>query len=182
MEDKEWHFIDKSTWLPGPWHGEPDKKQFTDRATGYPCLIHRGPSGALCGYVGVSKTHPLYAKPYSNAYVDVHGGLTFAASCDPAPRFDGGGICHTVSAYEDDDIWWLGFDCAHAYDLMPGHIHSSPELSFLENMAPMWPGEPGTTYKDISYVMNECISLARQLKAIESGETEKPLKGEYDSD
>ena len=77
--------VDKSTWGDGPWQAEPDKKQWSDPATGLPCLIVRGPVGALCGYVGVSPDHPLYGKGHDDLDVEVHGGLTFARGCEPEP-------------------------------------------------------------------------------------------------
>lgn len=45
--------VDKSGWARGVWDSEPDKIQWQDAETGLPCLIVRGPVGALCGYVGV---------------------------------------------------------------------------------------------------------------------------------
>jgi len=102
METMEWSTVDKSTWGEGPWQREPDKRQWKDKATGLPCLIVRGPAGALCGYVGVAPDHPLHGKGYSEdkvfpcddecsedwhyhcsvaCRVTVHGGLTFADSC-----------------------------------------------------------------------------------------------------
>lgn len=73
--------IDKTDWTRGPWDKEPDKIQWQDDATGLPCLIVRGPSGALCGYVGVATDHPWHGGSYDSCDVDVHGGLTFAHGC-----------------------------------------------------------------------------------------------------
>lgn len=60
METIENHTYDKAGWGEGPWQSEPDKRQWQDEATGLPCLIVRGPVGALCGYVGVPLEHPAY--------------------------------------------------------------------------------------------------------------------------
>lgn len=81
MKTIEYHCVDKSNWDEGAWQQEPDKKQWRDKATDLPCLIVRGPSGGLCGYVGVSPSHPLHGKDYDAVDVDVHGGLTFANGC-----------------------------------------------------------------------------------------------------
>jgi hypothetical protein len=96
VKTQEWTTVDKSEWGRGPWDDEPDKVQFTDEATGLPCLIVRNRGGALCGYVGVPKAHPWHGVDYSGCTraekcggpycghgpdVDVHGGLTFADSC-----------------------------------------------------------------------------------------------------
>lgn len=50
----------KGEWGDGAWLNEPDKAQWLDAATGYPCLVARGPSGALCGYVGIPPEHPAW--------------------------------------------------------------------------------------------------------------------------
>ena len=63
MKTMEYRTIDKSTWGEGEWQNEPDKKQWQDEETNYPCLIVRSPvSGSLCGYVGVSEGHALFGK------------------------------------------------------------------------------------------------------------------------
>lgn len=111
METKQYTTIDKSEWpMRGQWDSEPDKLQWPDEATGLPCLIVRGPVGALCGYVGVSEGHPLFGKDYSacvwpdrheehekdgyhysctpSAALSVHGGITFARGCHTASKED----------------------------------------------------------------------------------------------
>lgn len=101
----EYRTEDKSAWPPGPWQAEPDKKQWTDKTTGLPCLIVRNHGGALCGYVGVADGHPLHGKEYGacvwpekhdahepgdsdwhynctpQALLEAHGGITFASGC-----------------------------------------------------------------------------------------------------
>lgn len=72
MQNREWHF-DKKSYKPGPWDDEPDKLQFMTMA-GLPGLIIRGPMGALCGYVGVQKEHPLYGVHY-NKEMDILASL-----------------------------------------------------------------------------------------------------------
>ncbi len=58
-----------------------------------------------CGYVGVTKKHPLYKKDYSRFedYIFAHGGLTFS-------DFGSG------KALPKDNLWWIGFDCQHYRD------------------------------------------------------------------
>ena len=41
METIEYNNYDKSEWKQGEWQNEPDKVQFEDEATEYPCLIVR---------------------------------------------------------------------------------------------------------------------------------------------
>lgn len=163
METKQWTFVDKSKWSRGKWDGEPDKMQWTDEATGLPCLIHRGPSGALCGYVGVAEGHPAFGLEYDSVrvkapedsddeYPDVHGGLTFSDFCSPEVTDEGRGICHVAGPGEPDRVWWLGFDCAHGWDFCPSYA-SARELRSDE------------TYRDLAYVQWQCRKLAAQLAA-----------------
>lgn len=65
MKTIEYRSIDKSTWADGPWHHEPDKRQWQDPATGLFCVIVRSPLGGnLCGYVGLPPDHPAYGLHY----------------------------------------------------------------------------------------------------------------------
>jgi hypothetical protein len=153
MKDLEYRTMDKSAWGDGPWQHEPDKMQFVDAATGLPCLIVRNRFGALCGYVGVSKGHPYYGKVYDDPDVSVHGGLTFADFCDPKGD-EAKSICHKVEPGEDDQVYWLGFDMAHAYDYVPGMRKYNDSLSREE------------IYRDIGYVKTQCARLAKQLAEI----------------
>ena len=145
----EYHTVDKSTWPDGPWKKEYDKVQYTDPATGMPCLIVRGPSGALCGYVGVDEKHPFYKKSYEEVPVDAHGGLTYSAHCTEGEH----GICHIPEEGEPDNVWWLGYDCAHLGDLCPAH-HGFGSFGYE------------ATYKDMDYVKEGNADLARQLVAL----------------
>ena len=128
-----------------PWEKEPNYEDFTH--AGYPCKIMRIPDLLhLCGYVGIPKDHPYYGKDDYDleGLLDVHGGVSFAA----AP----------IEDEKHKDLWWIGFDCAHAGDLWPGRSNL---------------GFPGSTYKDINYVREETKKLAEQLK--EKHETHKDV-------
>lgn len=154
MQTIEYRTIDKSSWPRGAWDSEPDKRQWLDEATGLPCLIVRnGPElGALCGYVGVPKGHPAHGKEYDDVSVDVHGGLTFASGCSHGA--EDREICHKVEPGEPDDVWWLGFDCAHLGDVCPG-MQRYARLSYGHD-----------TYKDFDYVVREVQRLAKQLSEL----------------
>lgn len=65
MEAREYRTKDKKAWGHGPWQDEPDKISWVDEATGLDCLIVRNHGGALCGYVGVPETHPLFGLGYN---------------------------------------------------------------------------------------------------------------------
>jgi hypothetical protein len=150
MRTLEYTTIDKSNWPQGPWTLEFDKKQWQDEATGLPCLIVRNKGGGhLCGYVGVTKDHPLFRVGYADVDLNEspHGGLTFSDHCQPNSEEDG--ICHLVEEGEDDQVWWLGFDCAHCMDL-------SPAYSFSDG-----------AYRNVEYVANECRALALELSKVE---------------
>lgn len=150
--------MDKASWGPGPWQDEPDKEQWQDEATGYACLIKRSQMGALCGYVGVPEGHPWHGKDYDDVqtagggWPDPHGGLTYAASCQEGP--EGQTVCHVPAPGEPEPLWWLGFDCAHAWDI-------SPALEAMRSMR-----IPDSSYKTIAYVKAECARLAEQASSV----------------
>ena len=115
----------------------------------------RGPSGALCGYVGLPPEHSCHGADYDKVSVpgeewgpDVHGGLTYADKCqDRADESEG--ICHVPAPGRPHDVWWLGFDCAHLGDRSPSHEHFGRAR--------------GETYRTIDYVRSEVTQLAAQL-------------------
>ena len=130
------------------YEDEPDKVQYVDEETGYPCLIVRAPNGALCGYVGLSSEHPYYKCDYDSILGEslrVHGGLTYSEFCNEEDALKG--ICHIPREGEEDTVWWLGFDCAHPDDYCPSLVEYGKE------------GE----YRTIEFVQKEIKSLANQL-------------------
>lgn len=152
--------MDKTSWGPGPWSDEPDKEQFADEATGYACLVKRNTMGALCGYVGVPEGHPWHGKDYDEIEPDVHGGLTYADSCQEGP--EDMTICHVPAPSEPEPLWWLGFDCHHFRDIGPAMQARMREAGYGIDM-------PGCTYKTIAYVKAECAGLAAQAAASVTG-------------
>ncbi len=144
---KTWTTVDKSGWPErGAWDNEPDKAQWIDETTNLDCLIVRGPLGALCGYVGVPESHPYFEADWEKPDVSVHGGLTFADRCQPTDD-ESRHICHSGEV-ANKTVWWLGFDCAHAWDYSPKGRLGRP---FDE------------VYRNFSYVKSEVESLAKQL-------------------
>lgn len=141
------HIVDRSKWKPGPWDNEPeDRIEFEHR--GMACLMVRARHGSWCGYAAIPPGHPAHGKDYDNIDVDVHGGLTYANACQ-------GAICHVAKPGEPDDVWWVGFDTAHCYDVSPGML----------GLGDMWPDDPMASYRDAKYVKRECQSLVEQLLA-----------------
>lgn len=151
MEYREYTTMDRTGWPVGPWDDEPDKVQWQDDETGLPCLAVRNGMGAWCGYVGVDESHPMHGKDYDDVDVEVHGGLTFAGTCQPTTD-ESVGICHTPGEGEPDHVWWLGFDCAHAGDEVPDLIRHGLHSD--------------GTYRTLDYVRSECRNLARQLAEV----------------
>ena len=85
----------------GEWTKEGNYEHFQHK--GFDCMVLRMPSqGHLCGYVGLKKDHKFYNLHYDKIDVDVHGGLTYAEKG------------------EDGNLSWIGFDCAHHNDYLPG--------------------------------------------------------------
>src|SRR5215471_11840288 len=134
----------KSEWGPGPWNDEPDREDFEH--AGFPCFALRNHWGAWCGYVGVPPGHPSHGMPYDGVPVEVHGGLTYAASCNPP-------ICHVPKPGEPEDIWWLGFDCGHAWDVMPGMVAFERRMHIEAELRERtyW----DETYRDLAFVKAE---------------------------
>jgi len=174
MKTMEWTNVDRTGWPSGQWDGEPDKVQWQDQATGYPCLAvrHRF-SGHWCGYVGVQVGHPAYEKGYDevavknedgeDTYPDVHGELTFADRCQPGEDH-GKGVCHLPEPGESDSVWWLGFDCAHCDDYGPRdavYARDRSEECFSLSYR--------RSYRTLDYVKSQCAGLAKQLHGAANG-------------
>lgn len=179
----EWHSHDKSRFPDGPWQTEPDKVHWIDPETGYDCLIHRGPLGALCGYVAVEPDHPFYGRQYdevysvdkegNRTYLDVHGSLTYSDFCMETED-ETTGVCHVPQPGRPEKVWWFGFDCGHWMDYIPG-MNTEDLLKVYKDLEEKDPEHKAyrdekalrETYKDINFVKAEVASLARQLKGLE---------------
>ncbi len=157
MEPVESSHVDKSTWPRGAWDNEPDRIEW--RSGALACLIVRSAStGALCGYVGVPPGHAWHGKKYSDDAlwnVDIHGGLTYADPC-----VEGGHICHVPQPGEPDEVWWLGFDCGHSWDI-------SPAFGRLPGFS-VEPSSFGESYKGVAYVRAQVERLAEQAREAQS--------------
>jgi len=165
MQRLETLFYNKAPWGEGPWLSEPDKLQWQDGATGLPCLAVRNSFGAWCGYAGVYASHPLFEKSYDDVYaweadqdvsIAVHGGLTFSDHCMSESEDGRPVVCHAVDSGEDDNVWWLGFDCMHYGDYAPG-MALLPQMEWLHK---------NDVYRDFEYVKLEVTKLACQLYAL----------------
>lgn len=167
----------------GPWTEEPDKAQWVDPTTGLDCLIVRAHHGALCGYVGVPPGHPFHgvsAWDSGPQHLAVHGGVNFSSACQEGPE-DGPGVCHVPEPGRPVDVWWLGFDCAHAGDLAPTMRHQMDELMGpFHKRAPAGLVATGMTnflgehYRTLPWVKREVTRLAVQIYA-----WGRPLTGRF---
>jgi hypothetical protein len=152
MEHRTWITMDKTTWGPGPWSSEVDKEQFSDEATGLPCLIRRSRHGSLCGYVGVSEGHPWFER--GDVQAVVHDEISYAAFCQEGDEAET--ICHVPGPGEPDRVWWLGFSCGGSWDVRPAMDARDREHG-LEVIR-----DESESYKDIAYVKAMCAALAAQ--------------------
>lgn len=139
--------MNKKAWGQGPWDTEPDTAYWV--SNNFHCMIVRNPLGALCGYVGLSKEHPWYGLEYGDLIEkenipNVHGGITYAHIGHPKIE---------LPLEQKESIYWLGFDCAHAYDVIPAM--TDWPLSCRQG-----------TYRDINYVKAEVEKLAAALQAV----------------
>lgn len=174
--------VDRSKWSAGPWDGEPDR--FEWRSDGVPCLVQRSPLGAWCGYVGVPPGHPWFGKAFDLCSTDlsgvvvepsVHGGVTYAAACAPEH-----GICHVPAPGEPDDLWWVGFDCAHAGDVSPGMDAALREAREKLGQPPPveQPDWMRSTYKPIAYAKLHVEGLADQARTAARAGTRRIVRVE----
>jgi hypothetical protein len=158
-DEQSWTWINRSElgWPSGEWDGEPDKVHWKDQQTGLDCLAVRNPrAGNWCGYVAVREGHPAFESSYGSVDVDVHGGLTFAGFCQETDG-EHRGVCHVPYPGDPDRVWWLGFDCAHAWDYSPRDAQLAIEGSdcFRQGY--------DEHYRTLPYVKLECRKLAAQL-------------------
>jgi hypothetical protein len=145
--------IAKGAWGAGPWVGEPDRVEW--RFAGFPCLMRRTPMGIWCGYVAVGEGHPWFEQRPDDIEARAHGGLNYADTCNAS-------VCHVPRAGESDHVYWVGFDCGHGWDVLPGL-----EAQMREALGREPYRLPGAVYRDQAYVMAQVDGLARQaLEAI----------------
>lgn len=147
----------------GEWVEEFDKIEFKYRE--YECLIervcYREPfakhehyfGGHLCGYVKISPNHVLFGKNFSefSELINCHGGITYN---------------------QYDENHWIGFDCAHSYDILPSLVKTREQIN--ENMKKMMPDMFKdsilftTEYRNIDFVIAEIKNIVDQLVELQT--------------
>ena len=161
-----------------PWKIEPNQKVFYAFGYQC-IILRMPDFGNLLGYAGIGQDHPLFRLDYStptpalepleyyaknspdknspdrfsfsnmpniifgveqeptmSCRLFVHGGVTFA-----------GQLREDVNP--DTNLWWIGFDCAHAGDFAPERGYAS-----------------GGVYRDMGYMQRELQFLAQQLRDV----------------
>jgi len=163
-------------------------------AHGLRCVVIMTDMGHRCGYVGVDGKHPLcgmdyndhlpakyhymweevregsvgkrgvldlltldYENPRVGDLFDVHGGITFS----------GGQPDYPVQA----ELWWFGYDCAHAEDARDLSEIPDPRLRRIYERFP-----DGGEIRSLEYCVGECEGLAEHLSRLEGHPTEQAKK------
>jgi hypothetical protein len=106
----------------------------TSSYSGFLYNIKHNGNGYRCGYIRIPPSHPWHNKDYNDIPADVHGGLTYT----------------NVDA---EGNYWIGFDCAHLYDLQD---------KSLPYKYPYTREEPMGTIKTLEYVRQQCHNLCEQ--------------------
>lgn len=147
MKETTLTWINKSEWGDGPWQQESDRISWVHQATGNPCLIVRGPSGALCGYAGVTDDHPWFGEDFDEVEVDIDQVLNFSEYCQEDKER---GVCHVSEPGQNNNVWWFGFDTVDRGLFCPAFSRfiSSDDLE---------------RYKDVDYTRSQVQLLAAQL-------------------
>ena len=150
-------------WGHGEWINEPDEVLFDHH--GIQCKVlriaHPEPNckdehvfgGHLCGYVAIPFDHPYYQKMYEEMDIDCHGGLTYG---------------------ECSDRHWVGFDCAHFFDITPSMeilYEIIPEIKKSTDAINEIYKKLGInqslffnkSYRNIDFCIAECESIVDQL-------------------
>lgn len=145
------HLYRKEEWGEGKWLEEPDYMEWTNKETGYPCVVCRNGRGIFCGYVGIPKGHRGYEKEFEDHKltedITFHGLLP--------------GLLNRKESY-----WYFGFDCGHAFDYAP----ADRRLDSLDRPADL-PAEllgfpvryPEVVYRDFESVVERTNVLALEL-------------------
>ena len=138
---------------------------------GYKWVVLSNTMGYRCGYVAIPRGHPWFERDYDDLPMQCHGGLTFGYKpAKPAETFTdlpGPKKELTLPAREervttDGDDYWVGFDCAHAFDA------ADPALYFLDRVDPVVQKafeaiNKHGTIRTTEYVESECHSMIDQL-------------------
>lgn len=131
---------------------------------GYEYLMTLTNRGRRCGYVAISKKHPLYKEKHCHAKkilkLEMHGGCTFYEE---------------QMTESDCSDKWIGFDCSHFADRpdfeaaklafidFPEHLEG---LEYLQELASSYPlAHPESSIKTKEFAEGQCKLIIDQLNA-----------------
>ena len=117
---------------------------------GFPCVVIFQPGCFRCGYVGLPQGNKYYGKEYNEIEnIECHCGLTYSRDY--------------LFGQKDEDIWWIGFDCAHyrdGYDYETGEKYWGDDL-YIEALKRVFGNEYSA--KTLGYVEGECQHIVDQI-------------------
>jgi hypothetical protein len=114
----------------------------------FKCVMRRNmTTGSWCGYVGIPTNHPLFDSKDLDQF-NVHGGITWS----------------NFIPEEGDTLYYIGFDCCHAYDIMP-FMYMQLSISYQRICE-----DQNQTYKDAEYVRKEIRGLVDQIISVNEKE------------
>lgn len=123
------------------------EKRGTHRGFEYAILVH--PFGFKNGYLKIPQGHSWYGKHYDelNEYISVHGGLTFSGHLDDSHILGEG--------------YWVGFDCAHCFDLFdPDEMDKDVRKNLGKILSNVY-NLPESKIRNTGYVEAQCKNLAQ---------------------
>lgn len=157
------------------------EKEWTTEA-GYPATARFIADSHYCGYVAIDPSHPLFGVRYNRELhhfkidpdmtIGDRGPMTLFKAAYGSTDEHGnpiatpellvdvhGSLTYSEPDSEDPDLWWYGFDCAHLGD-----------ATLMMSGMPLY--DASATFKDLTFVVNECERLASQLKNLKESQHE----------
>jgi len=160
---------DTRSWGEGEWQKEPGmNSMLVFEHEGFTCVARRNLMGSWCGYVGIPKD---IAQPKDGwDFIDVHGGITFKSDF--------------LAGIENENLYWIGFDCSHLDDIMPKHTPLMKviedqkdegslalkkvvtELNKIKGGSKIMGTLSAATYKSLKFVKGELKRMIKQIKEL----------------
>lgn len=123
---------------------------------GFLCVVLFQSMGFRTGYVGIPKGHKCYGQHYDRIDVSCHCGLTYSST--------------SLINQNDEDIWWIGFDCGHCCD---ANDYAKAKEYFADNQPVMESllrleelnniYDTGGEIRTFEYVKEQCKYIVEQL-------------------
>jgi hypothetical protein len=135
----------------GPWDNEPD--EWEGVIDGFECCARRNATFETWGgYVAVPETHPAHDLDLLQE-LRCHGGVTH---CGP--------LYSSLDQMKSSlaPCTWVGFDCGHAGDFMPG-------LYKLQHSFMLAGIHDKHVYRGLDFVKAELTDMVQQLRKLERG-------------